>query len=578
MNKARLGARPTRAEIYARYSTDLQSAASIPDQVRLCRRLCEERGWTVVEVFADEAMSGASHLRPDFQRMQQAAMAGQFDVLVAESLDRLSRDQEHIAGLHKRMRFLGVDIVTKAEGAITEMHIGLGGTMSALFLRQLAEKTHRGLEGRVQAGKSAGGLSYGYRVDRRPLPDGTFSTGDLVIDPTEAAVVTRIFEAYARGKSTREIAGALNQDGIPAPRSGGKGPGTWSHTTLSGNWQRGSGILNNELYIGKRVWNRQRFVKDPDTGKRQARLNPKEEWLVTEVPELRIIPDDLWERVKPRQQGKRDDIFESRRTNPKARGNEKATDAKYLLSGLLKCGCCGANYVMISDSRYGCAATRNRKTCLNRKTIKRTDVEARVLGGLKTQLMHPDLIREFIAEFHREMEKERRESAAGRVEAERALVKITREIENILTAITEGMFHPSMKAKMDALEAQKAGLEAKLAALPAPSPVILHPGIADVYAAKVSKLTEALNDPESLPEAVAILRGLIERIVMIPQPGQPGGHLIELHGELRSILSLCDGGLEAPAAQKQKARGVSAGCRQVTMVAGAGFEPAAFRL
>ncbi|PTW34655.1 recombinase family protein [Rhodovulum kholense] len=127
-----------RAAIYARYSTDLQSAASIPDQVRLCRRLCEERGWTVAEVFADEAMSGASQLRPDFQRMQQAAMRGSFDVIVAEALDRLSRDQEHIAGLHKRMRYLGVKIVTKAEGEISEMHIGLGGTMSALFLRNLA--------------------------------------------------------------------------------------------------------------------------------------------------------------------------------------------------------------------------------------------------------------------------------------------------------------------------------------------------------------------------------------------------------------------------------------------------------
>lgn len=93
-------------------------------------------------------------------------MADRFDVLEAEALDRLSRDQEHIAGLHKRMRYLGVAIVTKAEGEINEMHIGLGGTMSALFLRQLAPKAHRGLEGRVKAGKSAGGISYGYRLDR----------------------------------------------------------------------------------------------------------------------------------------------------------------------------------------------------------------------------------------------------------------------------------------------------------------------------------------------------------------------------------------------------------------------------
>lgn len=84
-----------RAAIYARYSSDMQSAASIPDQVRLCRRLAADRGWTVVEVFTDEALSGASLLRPGYQQMQQAATAGLFDVLVAEALDRLSRDQEH---------------------------------------------------------------------------------------------------------------------------------------------------------------------------------------------------------------------------------------------------------------------------------------------------------------------------------------------------------------------------------------------------------------------------------------------------------------------------------------------------
>ncbi|WP_081035769.1 recombinase family protein [Rhodobacter capsulatus] len=563
-----------RAAIYARYSSDLQSAASIPDQVRLCRRLCEERGWTVVEVFADEAMSGASHLRPDFQRMQQAAMAGQFDVLVAEALDRLSRDQEHIAGLHKRMRFLGVEIFTKAEGAISEMHIGLGGTMSALFLRNLAEKTHRGLEGRVKAGKSAGGISYGYRLDRQPLPDGTYTTGDRVIDAAEAAIIRRIFTEYDRGRSARAIAIGLNRDGIPAPRSGGKGKGSWSFSTISGNWKRGTGILNNELYIGRLVWNRQRFVKDPDTGKRQARPNPPGDWITEEVPYLRIISDDQWTRVKQRQGAIREDILTERAADPDGPKIERGHRPRYLLSGLLSCGCCGSGYIMISDSRLGCAAARNSGTCLNRKTIKRIDVEARVLGGLKHHLMHPDLVAEFIAEFHREMENERREGEAGRVEAERALSKVTKELENIVTAITEGMFHPSMKAKMDALEAQKAGLEAKLAALPAPSPVILHLGIADVYAAKISDLAEALNDAESRPEAVEILRGLIEKIVLRPDADAANGHVIELYGELGSILSLCGNGM----GQNAKTHAVGVGLRQLTMVAGAGFEPAAFRL
>src|SRR5690606_26006527 len=100
------------------------------------------RGWTVVETFADEAQTGSTHLRPGFQALQQAAMNGGIDVIVAESLDRLSRDQEHVAGLYKRMVYLEVMIVTKSEGEINELHIGIGGTMSAIFLRHLAQKTH----------------------------------------------------------------------------------------------------------------------------------------------------------------------------------------------------------------------------------------------------------------------------------------------------------------------------------------------------------------------------------------------------------------------------------------------------
>ena len=195
-----------RAAIYARYSSDQQSVASIPDQVRLCQRLCLEQGWTVVDVFVDEAMSGATHLRSGYQQMQQRAMAGGFDILVSEALDRLSRDQEHIAGLYKRLSYQGVLIVTKSEGEINELHIVLGGTMSALFLRQLSQKSHRGLEGRVRAGKSSGGISFGYSLDRQLLPDGTLTTGERKIDIGQAAVVGRIFDAYVRGQSARSIA------------------------------------------------------------------------------------------------------------------------------------------------------------------------------------------------------------------------------------------------------------------------------------------------------------------------------------------------------------------------------------
>ena len=71
--------------------------------------------------------------------------------------------------------------------------------------------------------------------------------------------------------------------------------------TIHGNPKRGTGILNNELYIGRLVWNRLRYMKDPDTGRRVSRPNPEGEWVVHEVPDLRIVDQALWDDVKARQ-------------------------------------------------------------------------------------------------------------------------------------------------------------------------------------------------------------------------------------------------------------------------------------
>lgn len=390
--------RQKRVAIYTRYSTDMQSPASVEDQIRLCRRLCDAQGWPVTEVFSDEAISGKTDRRPGFERLRQAAMDGHFDVVVAESLDRLSRDQEHIAGFYKRLLFQDGKIFTQSEGLVTEMHIGMKGTMNAMYSKDLGAKTHRGQEGRVLKGKSAGGRSYGYRVDRPPLPDGTWTTGDLTIKDDEASVIRRIFKDYDQGQSARAIAIALNAEGVPSPSSG-KTSGEWTFSTVQGNWKRGTGILNNELYIGMRVWNRQHFVNHPETGKRQARLNPEEEWTRNPVPELRILDEDLWTRVKDRQGSIRANVLQARskNDNPLNEGHR----AKYLFSGMLKCGCCGGSYTLMNKFKYGCATARNKGTCKSRRLIKRIDVEARVLGGLKTKLLNPAMLTEFVAEYQR---------------------------------------------------------------------------------------------------------------------------------------------------------------------------------
>ena len=126
-------------------------------------------------------------------------MNGRFDVVLAEALDRFSRDQEDTAGLFKRLTFAGVNIVTLAEGDITHLHIGLKGTMNALFLKDLADKTRRGLRGRVELGKSGGGLCFGYRVVTRTFKNGVVATGEREIVPDEADVVRRIFSDYVAG-------------------------------------------------------------------------------------------------------------------------------------------------------------------------------------------------------------------------------------------------------------------------------------------------------------------------------------------------------------------------------------------
>src|SRR2546430_4877116 len=196
--------------IYARYSSENQREASIADQFRICREFARRQGWTIAKEYSDHAVSGATLLRSAFQAMMASALRKEVDVVLAESLDRFSRDQEDTAGLFKRPTFAGVNIVTLAEGDITHLHIGLKGTMNALFLKELAEKTRRGLRGRIELGTAGGGVSFRYRIVRR-LENAGVTTGEREIVPDEAAIIRRIFKDYLAGASPKQIAKALKR-------------------------------------------------------------------------------------------------------------------------------------------------------------------------------------------------------------------------------------------------------------------------------------------------------------------------------------------------------------------------------
>lgn len=471
------------AVIYARYSSDLQREASIEDQVRLCRAWVEKEGWQYRYAYTDRAVSGASALRPAYQSLLEDARLGRFDVVVAEALDRLSRDQEDIAGLFKRLRFAGVRLFTLAEGEINELHVGLKGTMNALFLKDLAQKVRRGLEGRIREGRSGGGLCFGYDLIRDYDGRGEPVHGGRRVKETEAIIVRRIFAAFATGNSPRTIAQQLNTEHVPGPH--GK---AWGPSTIYGNWRRGTGILNNELYVGKLVWNRQSFVKDPVTGKRQARPNPTNEWVTQDVLTLRIVDDALWNDVKTRQRQVR---LEMTRDNAGIR-SERARRPVYLLSNLLKCGICGGGFSKISQNHYGCSNARNRGTCKNMLTIRRDVLETTVLSGLKTHLMTPELAREFAAEYHRECNRLNAARACEHEQQTAELDRILRQIAAIIDAIKDGFRTPTMKDELLALEARKQELSMQTSRASRLMPRF-HPKLAELYRERVERLHQELN-------------------------------------------------------------------------------------
>jgi DNA invertase Pin-like site-specific DNA recombinase len=572
------GDAPLSCAIYNRVSIDNHLSRSIDDQERVCRAWAEREGWTVTEVYADYAISGATSARPQFQQLIADARRGRFQIVLAEALDRISRDQEHVAHFYKQCQFARVRVVTLAEGEISELHVGLRGTMSALFLKDLAQKTHRGLEGRVRAGGSAGGLSYGYRIRRGLRPDGNPITGEMEIDPEEAKIVRQSFGAYANGQSPRAIARNLNTAGVPGPR-GGK----WSASLLLGGAERETGLLRNRLYVGERVWNRQHWVKDPETGKRLARLNPREAWITNPVADLAIIDRELWDQVQARLNASRRVVTETVSDSGSLGGRLAAVRRpKWPLSGLVRCGVCeGPMSVVGSGGRLGCANHVERGTCDNRRTVARDRLVERVLIGLKEGLLAPELVEAFVEGYVEEVNTANRERGARQASLRSQASKLDRQIRNLLELIKEGHGTAAMAAEMREIEARKATLEAEIVGTADPEPMpILHPNLPALYRRRVEALEEALTDPQTAGPATEALRVLINAIVVFP--GERRGEVsVTLRGDLAAFLHADEAERARGAGNKKAALREQNGCSWevlATLDAGTGFEPVTFRL
>ena len=585
----------TKVAIYARYSSDRQSERSIEDQVRLCRERAAREGWTVVDVFPDFALSGATRDRPGLNAM--VARAADFDVVLSEALDRISRDQEDIAAIWKRVEFVGCRLVTVSEGPISELQVGFTGTMSAVFLKNLADKTRRGQIGRVAAGRIPGGLCYGYEADVQVLANGGIDRGRRRIVPEQAEVVRRIFTWRAEGRSASFMVKQLNRERIPGPTGG-----PWRISTICGSRQRRNGILNNELYVGRIVYNRQRFVRDPATRKRISRPNPESEWKHQDVPELRIVEQHVWDAVAALENA------------PERAAGMRRKPSKRLLSGLVRCGTCGGTFTVVGAERWGCSTARATGTCSNTRTISTVQLEHRVLDALRTRLLQPDLVEAFVEEYRLTTEAARKEIAASQEKVERARAKVTGRIERLTDMMADGIGdYAEMKGRLAAALAERAEIDRRREDAEVAPAVALHPNLAEAYRRNVEKLTEALNAPElEAGEARLALRNLIELITAEPRAEGRGVDLL-VHGRLAQILHIANdrpdlsqggrmqnvvagarskadhtSGQEAEDCMIDLVAGARYGAEHTTtgdaadcmfgLVAGTGFEPVTFRL
>jgi site-specific DNA recombinase len=504
-----------KAVVYARFSSDLQKDQSVDDQVALCEKIAERNGYRVIKVFKDRAKSGASMFERDgLLELMTAAKRRSFDAVIVEHSDRLSRDQEDLPSIYKRLRFNEIKIIDQ-NGELTEVHIGVGGIVNSMFLKTLGEKVRRGHSGRVREGKFPGTVTYGYkRVPGKP--------GEREIDDEHAKIVKRIFTEYASGKTTRDIAAGLTRDRIPTPSGGAH----WNHQTFTRGSGGRRGMIGNRLYIGELIWNANRTVMNPEDGKKVKRRGKAEDVIKVDVPHLRIISQTLWDQANGLCQRRAEHKFGAGGKRPQQRVNKR----EHLLAGMLSCGACGGHMRIAQVSRDGgprvaCAAAHQLGTCSHRKSYDMGILEATVLRGAKANLTNPKALAEYTKAYHARWFDRQKEVRSDRDETQRALNRATTQIDRIVTAISDS--DEPVKAlveKLKRLESERAGLSEKLRLIEADGDVnviALHPAAIDKFAANIETIHAALTDG-NMVDAIALMpfrfafRNIFDRFVVHP--------------------------------------------------------------
>src|SRR2546428_5314576 len=457
--------------IYARFSTDMQRATSLDDQIRNCRRFAAQMGWQILDehVYHDTALSGFGvEQRPAYQRLVAAALAAvpPFTAILVDDLSRLSRDLVETLSLFRRLKRRGVELVAVSDGIQTshqmaKLQITIKGLVNELYLDDLRDKTHRGLTGRALAGRSTGGRLFGYRTSRGP--DGAHW---VVFEP-EAEIVRRIFRLYADSLSMKAIAAKLNAEGLPFPgkatRHGPMRRG-WAVSTIHT-------ILANEKYFGRWIWNKTMFVKDPVTGKRTPVARSKDDWVVEDRPDLAIVDADLWKRVQERLHVVRA-AYGATVKQQRPRRQAPEMYSPHLLSGLIRCDSCGARVtiqtsqrkkhgVVYRYGRYRCSfhVTKGPAICSNSMSIRQDVLEAKLLEKFQAALT-PETIESLVSVTNQTLRQLHSAPPPDQHTIAHERQQVERELANLVAFVTKGdVSSPRWRDEIRAREQRLAELD-----------------------------------------------------------------------------------------------------------------------
>lgn len=409
------------AVIYARYSSHGQTEQSIEGQLHDNYQWAEQQGITVIGEYIDRALTGTKDARPDFQRMIEDAQKKQFEMVIVWKLDRFARNRYDSAIYKARLKKYGVKVVSvkenitdSPEGIILE---GLLESMAEYYSANLSQNVRRGLRESIAKGQYCGGtIPYGYKVVDK----------HLVADEKTAPIARFIFEQYAAGVSKKEIIDALIERGLR-----GRNGKPLSYTNFAH-------ILPNTTYIGEYKYGGQ------------------------VVPGLAepIIDEQLFHRVQERL-----------KLNARAPGAGKAK-VDYLLSGKVWCGHCGAPMAGESGRShtgdmhfyYACRNRKKKRACF-KKNERKDFIEWYVVEQTVQYILTPARAARVAKAVVEQYDKEFSSSKVA--ELEKALRQIDHELDKLVDALVDvpKVAHKKIYDRMEALEAQKADVEADLARL-----------------------------------------------------------------------------------------------------------------